>query len=163
MIENTVTAGSLVLGAARIRAEAEARGGDRPIAHDLAQADKLEARARGVLPDALNEMGAGGELVPNGRQGLEPAEFRSTLRKPDYVAASASRDRLDLLNDAGALEAGLDAADTAGTENSIEQMLAHQISAAHRSTLKLTKQLNRAVERINAISQTRLRCGQREP
>jgi hypothetical protein len=59
-----------------------------------------------------------------------------------------------LLNDAGALEAGLDAADTTGASNSLEQMLAHQISAAHRSTLKLTKQLNSAVERMNSISET---------
>ncbi|GAG40846.1 unnamed protein product [marine sediment metagenome] len=136
-----------------MRAEAEAWSGARPIGQDLAQADKLEARVREALPDELNEMGAGGELVPNGRQRLAPAEFRSTLRKPDYVAASASRDRLGLPNDAGALEAGLDAADTARAENSIEQMIAHQISAAHRSTLKLTKQLNSAIERMKVISE----------
>ena len=154
MSENKITPGSLLLGAARMRAEAEGWSGDRPIGQDLARADKLEGRAREILPEALSEMGVGGELVPNGRQGLQPAEFRSTLRKPDYVAAAASRDRLDLLHDAGALEAGLDAADTAGAGNSIEQMLAHQISSAHRSTLKLTKQLNSAIERMNVISET---------
>jgi hypothetical protein len=64
--ENKVTPGSLILGAARIRAEAEAWGGARPVCQDLAQADKLEARARETLSEMPNEMDADGELVPNG-------------------------------------------------------------------------------------------------
>ena len=91
-------------------------------------------------------IGAGGELVPHGSEIAAPAEYRNTLRKPDYVAASASRDRLDLLHDAGALETALDVADTVGAENSIEQMLAHQLAVAHRAALKMAVQMNRQIE-----------------
>ena len=147
------TAGDLILAASRIRAEAEAAGGGLgPIGPDLARADKLEDRPRQPLPERLNEKGAGRELVPNGHDGREAAEFRSTLRNPDYVAADASRDRLELLHQAGSLEAGLDVADTVGAQNSIELMVAHQIAAAHRSSLLLSAQLNRQIDRMGVIA-----------
>lgn len=131
--------GDLILGAARMRNEATAGDGSRPVAHDLRHADGVEARAREALPERLAIIGAGGELVPHGSEIAAPAEFRNTLRKPDYVAVSASRDRLDLAHDAGAVEAALDVADTAGAQNSIEQMLAHQLAVAHRAALQLTR------------------------
>lgn len=142
---------TLALGAARIRSEAEAWRGHHPVAGDLKRADDLDARIREPLPDRLRVEGAGGELVPHAMPGLPKAEYRSTVAKPDYVAAAASRDRLDLAHEAGALEAGLDAADTIEARNSLEQMLAHQLGAAHRSVLKLTAQLNRQIERMAVL------------
>ncbi len=143
--------GDLILGAARIRAEAEAYNGLHPVTGDLRRADQLEGRAREHLPERLTELGAGGELIPTRASG-EPAEYRNTMRNPDYVAAAASRDRMDLLQEVGALEAGLDLADTVSATNSMERMLVHQQAIAHRSALKMAKQLDRAIERMNSIS-----------
>ena len=145
-------AGDLMLGAARIRAEAECWNGKHPIAGDLRRAEALEVRAREPLPERITELGAGGELVPHGRQGLQAAEFRSTVAKPDYVAADASRDRLDLLHQCGALELGLDMADSVNAQNSVEMMLAYQLATSHQSAMKLTAQLNRQIERMNVIA-----------
>ena len=57
-------------------------------------------------------MGVGGELVPCDMPDERSVALRNTVADPDYVAADASRDRLDLLHETGALELGLDAADT---------------------------------------------------
>src|SRR5262249_45045830 len=90
--------------------------------------------------------------VPHNSQHHPANELRSTLAQPDLVAASASRDRLDLAQQAGALELALDTADTIGAQNSIEQMLAHQLAAAHCAAMKLTKHMNRQIERMSAIA-----------
>jgi hypothetical protein len=74
--------------------------------------------------------------------------MRNTLDNADYVAADASRDRLQLARDAGVLELGMDAADTAQAENSIERMLAHQLASAHHSVMHLSQQLNSSIERM---------------
>lgn len=60
-----------------------------------------------------------------------------TLERPTTISVRASERRLELLEQAGALQAGLDAAQTAKASNSIEKMLAHQIAAAHTAALKL--------------------------
>ena len=46
---------------------------------------------------------------------------------------------------------GLDAADTIKAENSIEQMLSHQMAAGHRAAMKLTYHLDRAMERMSVL------------
>ena len=144
-------ANQLMLGAARIRAEAEFSNGQRPVAWALNKAAELEERVRDPLPDRCDEKGPGGELVPHGHDGIPPAEFRDTIQKPDYVSAAASRNRLDLANEAGALELAVDTADTIEAENSLEKMLAHQLAAVHQSSMRLTGQLNRQIERMNVI------------
>lgn len=147
----TSLAGQLVLGAARIRAEAEAWNQHRATAAERRNADATEARARQQLPEPLKQIGAGHELVPAGDGNVAPAEYRSTVRNPDYVTAAASRDRLDLLNDASALELGLYVADTIDARDSIETMLAHQLAVSHKSIMKLATQLNRQIERMNVL------------
>ena len=147
----TQHSGQLMLGAARIRAEAEFANGQRPTAWEFTKAAELEQRVRDPLPDRHNEKGAGREMVPHGRDGIPPADFRDTIQKPDYVAAAASRNRLDLANEAGALEFAVDTADTIEAENSLEKMLAHQLAAVHQSSMRLTGQLNRQIERMNVI------------
>lgn len=144
-------AGDLILGAARIRAEAEFWNGKHPVAGDLKRADKLETRVREILPERLSEIGAGGELAPHESAGGSAVKFRSTVQKPDYVTAAASRNRLDLAHQAGVLESALDTADTIDAGNSIEQMLAHQLAAAHHSAMQLTAQLNRQIERMKVL------------
>jgi hypothetical protein len=107
-------------------------------------AERYEAQALAELPSAMAVMGAGGELVIQD-QAAAPA-LRNTVEDPTFVTADASRDRLELLHQAGALELGLDAAKTVGAADSLEKMLAHQLAALHRSTLRLTVQLNSRLE-----------------
>ncbi len=133
--------GDRILTAERIRSEAT-QGRD---AAGLAHAAACETMARQAVEGA--ERGAGGELLPPNAFGIN-REMRNTLDNPDYVAADASRDRLQLAHDAGVLEMAADAADTAQAENSIERMLAHQLASAHHSFMHLSSQLNAAVERM---------------
>jgi hypothetical protein len=133
-----IKSGDRVLAAARIRAEE--RG--RPAGSALA--DRYEAPALEALPGALAGVGGGGELVI--REDTSAPALRSTVEDPSFVTADASRDRLELLQQAGALELGLDAAETVGAADSLEKMLAHQLAALHRSTLRLTVQLNSRLE-----------------
>jgi hypothetical protein len=136
-----------LLGAAYVRQEA-ANMGER--AHPIAQRSEDEARAPLAEGDAI--LGAGRELVPMA-QCAEDASLvlLDTLAKPDWVAADASRDRLDLLNEAGALSTGLDMADTIEARDSAERMLAHQLAVLHTSTLKIAAQLGKATNRLDVL------------
>lgn len=139
--------GEMMMGAARTRAEASLVRGDPLSRPRMARADAWEAKAREPLERAEAEFGAGGELLPENAFGVS-REMRNTLDNPDYVAADASRDRLQLAYDAGVLELGMDTADTIQAGNSIEKMLAHQLASAHHSFMHLSSQLNAAVERM---------------
>src|SRR5215218_6557699 len=75
-------------------------------------------------------------------------ELRNTVQNADLVNADASRERLELAHAAGALETGLDAAETIRAANSLEKMLAHQMAALHGSTMKMVAQLNACIERM---------------
>ncbi|MGH1570273.1 hypothetical protein ACRAWG_05910 [Methylobacterium sp. P31] len=115
-----------MLGAARVRAEE--RG-------PSATADRIEAAAREPVVSPARIVG--GELVPEEDFAAKtlPA-ILDTLVSPDAVAADASRDRLDLAKNAGALELALDTADTIQAADSLERMLAHQLAATHVAAMK---------------------------
>ena len=68
----------------------------------------------------MQQVGAGGELVPASMLGenSRALEYRSTVDRPDRVAIEASRDRVELADKAGALEMGLDLADTIQADKS---------------------------------------------
>jgi hypothetical protein len=101
----------------------------------------------------MSEVGAGGELIPASVlcENSRALEFFDTVERPDYVAVDASRDRLELANEAGALESGLDLADSIGAKNSAEKMLAHQMAAVHRSAMKMMGLVNYRVERMDGM------------
>ena len=80
-------------------------------------------------------------------------EYRSTVDRPDCVAIEASRDRLELADKAGALEMGLDLADTIQADNSMEKMLVHQMAAAHNSAMRMAALINRRLESMANINQ----------
>jgi len=151
------TAGDLALAAARIRLEAEATKRTRPNLGDFARADELDERSRMSLPPAIVEVGNGGEIAPVAQLGLTPyngndvALFRNTVTDGSYLAAGASRDRLQLAHEANVLETALDAAETAQADNSLEKMLAHQLAAAHHSAMKLDAQLNHHIGSMNGV------------
>jgi hypothetical protein len=113
---------------------------DSSFAYHGSSADKigkaLLAQAREKLPDP--EIGTGGELI----QPREASTYLyNTLDYPDLIAADASAQRMHLAKDAGALALGVDTADTIQAANSAEQMLAHQIAAAHAGAMRLMGQL----------------------
>jgi hypothetical protein len=97
-------------------------------------------------------VGVGGELVPCDNSDGRAVTLRNTVADPDYVATDASRDRLDLLHETGALELALDAADTVQAQNSLERMLAHQQATLHRSSLKMAAQLDRLLNVMTNLS-----------
>jgi hypothetical protein len=80
-------------------------------------------------PEIIN-----GEVVPDGAGSFY---VRDTLRNADTIAVDASLERTDLLQRAGALENGLDAAATIEARNSLEKMLAHQMAACHGAAMRL--------------------------
>lgn len=96
----------------------------------------LLAKAREKLPDP--ERGTGGELI---QQRGASTYLLNTLDYPDFIAADASSQRLNLAKEAGALALGVDTADTIQAANSAEKMLAHELAAAHSGAMKLLGQL----------------------
>ena len=140
-----------MLAAARIDAEAASRRGD-PLANaDKRHAQQLRDGVETPPPAYMTELGAGRELVPASILGenSRALELRDTVADPNYVTVDASRDRLELANQAGCLEEALDAAETIDAQNSLEKMLAHQLAASHRSSMKMTEQLNACLGRMN--------------
>src|SRR3954463_16662385 len=134
-------AASLVLGAARIEAE------EADDWRHSSLADDYRAQALAPLSGEMIVHGAGGELVPTD-SGKGATEWRAldTVENPNYVTADASRGRLDLAQQAGALEEALDAADTIEARDSLERMLAHQLATAHVSAMKLSAEMNKQID-----------------
>ncbi len=150
-----VRAGELLLTAARIETEAEegAMRRDPLTTATRKRATEIAERARQQAPGYLSEVGAGGELVPASILGENRfcPQLHNTVTSPDYVTVDASRDRLELAQQAGALETGLDLADTVGAQNSLERMLAHQMAAVHRCAMRMTAQVNRNMDHLEGI------------
>jgi hypothetical protein len=96
----------------------------------------LLAQAREKLPEP--EIGTGGELL---QQRGASGYLYNTLDHPDFITADASAQRMHLAKDAGALALGVDMADTIQAANSAEQMLAHQLAAAHAGAMRLMGQV----------------------
>ena len=140
MTNRPMRSGDMLLGAARIEAEtiSNAKAEGRPTPPSSTRAVALVDQARTKLLSAT-EVGVGGELVPSAALDERSLALRDTVADPDYVAADASQGRLELLHATGALELGLDAADTVQAANSLERMLAHQQAVLHRSTLKMRR------------------------
>jgi hypothetical protein len=109
---------------------------------ELALADSMEQEAADLLmpPEPLQK-GLGGEIIPavDGLPGLE-----STLKEPDLVNAEASRQRAHLLERAGALELGIEAAEEAKAKGAMQKMISHQMAAAHRRALTLMAESEKA-------------------
>src|SRR5262249_21532530 len=135
-------AGDYVFAAERVRAEAAASP-DRSTAVDLASADRWERRVRTKqLPSTRTEIGAGGELIDIETRWDNALGVVDTVADPDYVTASASRERLELANEAGSLDLALDVADSIQAQDSLEKMLVHQMAVLHRCMMKAAIRMN---------------------
>jgi hypothetical protein len=116
-------AGDYVLAAEQTRAEA-AGSPHRSTAVDLARADRWEGQARTKqLPSTRTKIGAGGELIDIENR-WDAVGVVDTVADPDYVTASASRERLELANEAGSLDLALDVADSIQAQDSLEKLYA---------------------------------------
>lgn len=110
---------------------------------EVGVASRMEEEARALLtPSCPLETGLGGEIVPQGEDGLPGLE--SVLQEPDLLNAEASQQRAHLLERAGALELGIEAAQEVQASNAVEKMLAHQMAAAHRRALVLLAESEKA-------------------
>jgi hypothetical protein len=139
--EGQPKASDYVLGAERIRAEAAASPRPSTVV-DLARADRWEARVRTKqLPSTRTEIGAGGELIDVENR-WDAVGVVDTVADPDYVTAAASRDRLELANEAGSLGLALDAADTIQAQDSLEKMLVHEMAVLHRGMMRAAIRMN---------------------
>jgi hypothetical protein len=66
----------------------------------------MRQRAEADAPGYMAELGTGSELIPASIMGenSRALELADTIRNPNYITVDASRDRLELANEAGALE-----------------------------------------------------------
>ena len=136
-------AGDYVLAAEQTRAEAAASP-HRSTAVDLACADRGEGQARTKqLPSTRTKIGAGRELIDreNGWNAFGVGVV-DTVADPDYVTASASRERLELANEAGSLDLALDVADSIQAQDSLEKMLLHEMAVLHRAMMRAAACMN---------------------
>lgn len=122
---------------------------DAQLQDDAAQAllhpDKLPPVIAGeVVPSAMD--------LPDHRGGWVA---RDTLATPDVPAMAASLARIELLaqHRLDVLGLGIDAADSAGCNDPLTKMLAHQAGLAHAAAFKL---MDRAMEQEHPVEMTRL-------
>jgi hypothetical protein len=119
---------------------------------ELAEADSME-RVAAEYMDPVSHVtgpvkpGNGGELlvVTREMQASIPGVVDTVRESPDMLAATASRDRLELTGNA--LTMAVDAAASIQAKNSLERMLAHQMAVAHRLALHMAQQSERLVDR----------------
>jgi hypothetical protein len=112
---------------------------------ERAEAAELEAVA-GLAIDSLTH---GRVVAGAGEAAFSKSEFANTLRAPtDMIAVTASEQRMELADAAGALELGLDVAVTIGATNSAEKMLGHELAAAHKLAMTMMGQAARLTERF---------------
>lgn len=124
------------------------------------QADRTEKEAEQLLkPAGKIVRGSGGEAMeidPSASAIDQNWNLIETLKHPDSVSLSASRDRLEWLADVDVLEPALDAAQSIQAANSLEKMLAHQMATLHWAAMKLLARGVRGLDRLPPVEATRL-------
>lgn len=120
---------------------------------ESAEAAELDAVA-GLAIDSLTH---GRVVAGAGEAVLSKSGFADTLRAPtDMLAIDASQKRLELAEEAGCLELGIDAAATIGARDSLEKALAHQLAGAHRLGMQMMAQAAQLLERFDGTGHVAL-------
>lgn len=114
-----------------------------------AQADLTAAR----MPSEGLQMGAGNEIIPPTCLGMSGLE--SALKTPDLLNAEATIERANLADRAGVFDLAFEAAESVSAKNSIEQMLCHQMAAAHRRAMLLVAESEASQDAQVAIKKVR--------
>lgn len=119
----------------RLNVESNAKRNPELAKTDLIIAEKLERSADEYLMlEKPPERGMAGELIPSD---AIPSIVTSALKSPSRVNLDASINRAELADKNGVLNMALDTAESIGAKNAAEQMLAHQMAAAHRISFDL--------------------------
>jgi hypothetical protein len=106
------------------------------------EAQQLEDAARAVLkaPEMAPTAASSGERAaytyPDPNDHALGRHLRDTLRNPEMTAVQAALERVRLLMDLDCLELAQDLADTIGTRDSIERLMAGQLAATHAMALR---------------------------
>lgn len=133
------------------RSEAPDRGAPYDVILALDAQMLTERGAKALELSATPKKVAGGELVvdegSDRDRGLA-AHHGWETRRPDVVKAKASQERMELLDNAKCLSLGADAAEAIESPNALEKMLAHQMAAAHRMSMKLMEKADGVVNSI---------------
>lgn len=114
-----------------------------------AQTDLAAARHP---PEPL-QRGLGGEIIPptsDDMPGLENA-----LKTPDLLNAEATIERATLADRAGVFDLAFDVAESVSAKNSVEQMLCHQMAAAHRRAMTLIAESEASKDSEVAVKKAR--------
>lgn len=108
---------------------------------ERAEAEDMETAALAYLGKIRGTAtpGNGGELLDLTPNDLcdYPRLVDTLKQSPDALSAGASRARLELASQAGALTLGVDVAETIKARNSMERMLAHQLGALHTIAMQM--------------------------
>ena len=115
-----------------------AREQSDPIRADFAAQElalvKADSQAAKTPLEPLKR-GLGGEIIPPASAGMSGLE--NALKSPDLLNAEATIQRADLADKAGVFDLALDASESVSAKNAVEQMLVHQMTAAHRHSMRL--------------------------
>jgi hypothetical protein len=77
------------------------------------------------------------KISPFDKSVVRDSRIFDTLEHPNTVSVRASEQRMEAADEAGVLEASIDAAVSVSAGNSLEKMLCHQMAAAHRMAMRL--------------------------
>ena len=103
---------------------------------DLEEARLLERQSMALRqPSELLRLGAGGEVIPPSTNAM--IGLADSLRNPDVLNLEATVQRTELADKAGAFELAIDAAESTGARGAVQQMITHQMAAAHRHAMRL--------------------------
>jgi hypothetical protein len=150
----TADAHLMKLGAEGFRQRAKECPDNNPASSRLDRRDAvmMEKTATDILTiPTLLERGTGGELCPPRSMGLFGQE--DAVKRPDAVSLQASIQRVQLADSCGAFNLALDAAETIEAKDATEQMLAHQMAAAHKAAMDL---FAKSAQQRDTIEQARL-------
>jgi hypothetical protein len=104
------------------------------LAEQVLADSRRELTAARMPPEGL-KTGAGGEIIPPTCLGMSGLE--NVLKKPDLLNAQATIERANLADKAGVFELAIETAENVSAKNSVEQMLCHQMAAAHQHSMRL--------------------------
>jgi hypothetical protein len=131
----------------------EAQGDHLGSRVESAEAAELEA----VADLAIDSLTHGRVVAGASEAVLSKSGFADTLREAtDMLAIDASQKRLELAEEAGCLELGIDAAMTIGARDSLEKALAHQLAGAHRLGMQMMAQAAQLLERFDGTGHVAL-------
>lgn len=103
---------------------------------DLGLADELDREAQALLtPREPLKSGLGGEIIPQLEDDMPGLEL--ALKEPDLLNLGASEQRAQLLEQNKVLELGIETAQDAQAEGSVQKMISHQMAALHSRAMTM--------------------------